>query len=76
MEFRSIADIFPDEADQRKLLDFANAALDGTLALASGESVRKALKERLLEPHRARLEAEWDLDYLSYALCYTLKLPL
>jgi hypothetical protein len=39
-------------------------------------NVRLAMKEKILVPRAAKLTAEWDLDYLSYAICYKLQLPL
>lgn len=53
-----------------KLQKFIDAFSRRRLILEEGKSIRKLLMERVLEPHRAELEGKWDLDYLSYAVCY------
>lgn len=76
MKYVTIGEIFPDTATRTKLTAFVNLARSGALTLPPGQTVRVALKEQFLEPERARLEKDWNLDYLSWALCYILRLPL
>lgn len=35
-----------------------------------GKDVRQIIRDRALAPHRAVLEKDWDLDYLSYTIVY------
>ncbi len=68
----SLGEALPKEA-QRKLDEFVNAFKRGKLLREPNKSVRQLLKERVLEPYRKQLEDKWDLDYLSYAICYALQ---
>ena len=75
MRMTSLGEALP-EACLNKLTDFCNQVASGRLARQEGEehkSIRLLLKERVLEPFRKDLEGLWDLDYLSWAVCYTIQ---
>ena len=58
---------------QRKLLEFLDAFREHRLTLEHGKSIRIMLKERVLEPHAEELRDKWDLDYLSWAICWSVQ---
>jgi hypothetical protein len=66
----ALNDALPKECYQ-KLQNFITAFARNRLVLEPGKSIRQLLKERVLEPYQAELEGKWDLDYLSWAVCYT-----
>lgn len=58
---------------QRKLLEFIEVFKSGKMLKIPGKTTRQLLLERVLEPHRSELEPLWDLDYLSWAICWTIQ---
>jgi hypothetical protein len=72
-EFISIGEALSPEC-QRKLMVFVRGYQVKILKLDPDQTVRQALKERVLQPHWSELKDKWDIDYLSFMLCHLLHL--
>ncbi len=68
----SLDQVLPSSA-RRQLVDFVNAFTRGRLILEPNKTVRQLLKERVLEPYKTQLEKDWDLNYLSYVICWVIQ---